>query len=235
VQAVDRAFPFMTRDTRSLFVPILSNGDGKVMVDFVMSLLVCLCQCPTVEVKSISDSLVSRARNVAVAIFLKSDREFLLFWDADIIVQRHDIEHLFESDADILCGIYPKKQLDLVPVFQTLEGHEITPCGGLVEVKRSGTGFMRIHRSVFEKFIESGMAPKYTNHGEDQWDFFPVGVVDGEYLSEDWAFSDNARKLGYKVMLDTRIQTRHQGLATYPIQTPAPDGLFIPKLKPLTK
>jgi hypothetical protein len=220
----------MKRDTQSLFVPVLSNGDGKVMVDFMMSLLSCLCQFPTVRVASYSDSLVSRARNIAVCGFLTTDREFLLFWDADIIAQPHDLARLSEHDDDILCGIYPKKMIELVPVFQTLPGRGNTKVGGLEEVARSGTGFMRIHRSVFERMKKEGVAALYENHGEHQWDFFPVGVVGGEYLSEDWWFCDNARSLGIKVMLDTRIQLRHQGLATYPILSTVESGMFVPKI-----
>lgn len=203
------------KNTRSLFVPILSNGDGKVMVDFMMSFLVCLSQIPSLRAASFADSLVSRARNIAVCGFLKSECEYLLFWDADIIAMPGDIENLCENDDDILCGIYPKKQKELVPVFQTLPGHAETRCGGLIEVARSGTGFMRIHRSVFEAMKQPEI--EYRNHGELQWDFFQCGVVNGEYLSEDWRFCDVARTLGLKVMVDTRIQLRHQGIATYPI------------------
>jgi hypothetical protein len=201
------------------------------MVDYMMSFMCCLSQCPTIRACSFADSLVSRARNIAVAGFLKTDAEYLLFWDADIVAMPQDLAWLCENDHDILCGIYPKKQLDLVPVFQTLPGHEATAFGGIIEVSRSGTGFMRVHRSVFQSMIDSGSAPVYTNHGEDQWDFFPVGVRDGEYLSEDWLLCDLARSLGFKVMLDTRIQLRHQGLATYPIAPAAapPSPLFIPK------
>jgi len=60
-------------------------------------------------------------------------------------------------------------------------------------------------------------SPHYTNHGADEWDFFSAGVVSKEYLSEDWFFCDRARALGFKVMLDTRIQLRHEGSAIFPL------------------
>lgn len=201
---------------KSLFIPILSNGDGKVMVDFMMSFVACLNCVPGVKVSSFSDSLVPRVRNIAAAAFLKTECEYLLFWDADIISQPRDIQFLLESTEPLLCGIYTKKQMELAPVFNVLKGQEPVPCGGLVEVARSGTGFMRIHRSVFEAMKRAEIA--YFNHGEEQWNFFPVGVVNGEYLSEDWAFCDRARELGFRVMLDSRIQTRHMGLISYPIR-----------------
>lgn len=163
------------------------------------------------------DSLVSRARNVVSAAFLKTDREFLLFWDADIPANRAHMELLCENDHEILGGIYCKKALTVEPqpVFNTLEGSGVHIAGGIEEVKRIGTGFMRIHRSVFEKMKCPEI--EYENHGELQWDFWPVGVRNREYLSEDWAFCDRARELGFKVMLDTRIQLSHIGSCSFPV------------------
>lgn len=90
-----------------------------------------------------------------------------------------------------------------------------------------------------ENFLND-YAAYYVNHGADEWDFFSVGVRNKEYLSEDWYFCDRSRDrfimraeqlgyavlksmivktdLGYKVILDTRIQLRHEGTAIYPIE-----------------
>jgi len=127
-----------------------------------------------------------------------------------------------ESDEPILAGIYCKKSKGIEPCLNTLPGHQETQCGGYQEIARAGTGFLRIHRSVLEKMKDAGegnpnWAHHYVNHGADEWDFFPVGVVNKEYLSEDWYFCDKARALGFKIMLDTRIQVRHEGSAIYPL------------------
>lgn len=211
-----------------MFIPILSNGSGDVKVKFMEAFIQSVGTLQF-TFAPVSDSAVARARNIAAWAFLKSDREYLFFWDADIVATKQDIERLCENDCDILCGIYCKKQVSLnpEPVFNTLEGKGVQICGGLEEIKRGGTGFMRIHRSVFEKIKapESAeilksmnvMKLEYHNHGETQWNFFPMGVLRGEYLSEDWYFCDIARELGFKVMLDTRIQTLHDGSCLYPI------------------
>jgi hypothetical protein len=81
-------------------------------------------------------------------------------------------------------------------------------------------------KAVFSEFLirlgpdnaeDDRSAKHYVNHGHDEWDFFPVGVVNKEYLSEDWYFCDKARALGFKVMLDTRVQLRHEGSAIFPL------------------
>lgn len=167
------------------------------------------------HVNQIADSLICRARNVAAVCFLKTEYEFMLFWDADIIATPGHIAMLMENDCEILCGIYPKKQKELCPVLNALPGTEKIETGGLLEIMRGGTGFMRIHRSVLEAMKTPEI--EYDNHGEVQWDFFQVGVKNREYLSEDWYFCDRARELGFRVMLDSRIQLRHEGSAIYPI------------------
>lgn len=204
------------RNTKSLYIPLIGNGGGDVKLQFMAQWVQAVGNLQFILATS-EDSLASRARNVQAAAFLKTDREYLLFWDADILATKQDIDHLCENDHDILCGIYCKKTVSLEPqpVFNTLPGTEPKPMGGLEEIARGGTGFMRIHRGVFEALKCPEI--EYDNHGELQWDFFPVGIKNREYLSEDWFFCDNAREKGFKVILDTRIQLLHQGGATFPI------------------
>lgn len=221
------------RNTGSILIPILHNGDGNVKANFMYSFLEAMGSHPF-HVIQIADSLVTRARNVAAAAFLKTEYEYILFWDADIIVTAQQLNWLMENDDSILCGIYPKKQVELCPVLNCLPGTTCIETGGLLEIARGGTGFMRIHREVFEAMKTK--ENEYGNHGEPQWDFFPVGVRNGEYLSEDWYFSDVARELGFKIMCDTRIQLRHEGTAVYPIFPPSssePELAQVEQLKAL--
>lgn len=206
----------------SIFVPLIDNGGGAVKANFLMSLLHGF-HGRDIHVDRFSDSLPSRARNRAAAHFLaRTTRDYLMFIDTDIIFDKGHIDMLMESDEPILAGIYCKKSKGIEPCINTLPGAVETPCGGYVEIARAGTGFLRIHRSVFEKMKDAGednpaWARHYVNHGGDEWDFFPVGVVNKEYLSEDWYFCDKARALGFKIILDTRIQLRHEGTAIFPL------------------
>ena len=43
------------------------------------------------------------------------------------------------------------------------------------------------------------------------YDVFKVGVYDGEYLSEDFFFCRYLREMGYKILVDPSIPTRHNG------------------------
>lgn len=208
--------------SQSIFLPLIDNGHGDVRASFVMSMFRGFKDV-NIHVDRFSDSLPSRARNRAASFFLReTERDYILFIDTDILFDKYHIDLLMESDEPVLAGIYCKKSKGIEPCLNTLPGHTETLCGGYQEIARAGTGFLRVHRSVLEKMKDVGetnpnWAQHYTNHGKDEWDFFPVGVVNKEYLSEDWYFCDRARNLGFKVMLDTRIQLRHEGTAIFPL------------------
>ncbi|MDL1863171.1 hypothetical protein FBR04_19395 [Betaproteobacteria bacterium PRO7] len=85
----------------------------------------------------------------------------------------------------------------------------------LREIRFGGTGLMLIKRAVLETLKE--IVPAYANDCLQQadqsalwapmegraddplWDFFPAGVLDGQYLSEDYGFCEIARRQGFKV------------------------------------
>ena len=57
-----------------------------------------------------NESLVHRARNVAVGRFMqKTDADYFMFIDADIDFDPESVVKLLESDHDIAVGCYPKK------------------------------------------------------------------------------------------------------------------------------
>ncbi len=215
--------PFRDNSKRaSIFLPLIDNGQGAIRANFLLSVLRGFRDMD-IHIDRFSDSLPSRARNRAAAHFLReTTRDYLFFIDSDIIFEKEHIDMMMESDEPVLAGIYCKKSKGIEPCINTLPGTPDTPCGGYQEIARAGTGYLRIHRSVFEKMKDVGAdnpnwAKYYRNHGVDEWEFFPVGVVNEEYLSEDWYFCDRARALGFKVMLDTRVQLRHEGSAIFPL------------------
>ena len=55
-----------------------------------------------------NESLITRARNELVRIFLEKEIDYLLFIDADIGFDQNAVAMLLAGDKDIACGIYPK-------------------------------------------------------------------------------------------------------------------------------
>lgn len=111
-------------------------------------------------------------------------------------------------------------------VFNPVQGQSFS-LNEPVEIREGGTGFMMIKRSVFEKYEKEFPELKYkpdhvrTEHfdGTREITAFFDTIIDPEtkrYLSEDYMFSYNARKIGLKVWLCPWMQLRHIG--TYMFQ-----------------
>ena len=131
-----------------------------------------------------NESLITRARNSMAYDFLKSDATHLMFIDADIAFNPNDIPRMVDADKDIICGVYPKKEINWVQVSEAvkngvapehLQFHtgafvlnlahgEKSKSGNInepIEIANGGTGFMLIKREVFETLKDK--VPSYTN------------------------------------------------------------------------
>ena len=189
-----------------------------------------------------NESLIPRARNELVRLFLEQTKcSHLMFVDADMYFSPNAITTLYKADKDIICGIYPKKEMDWSKVSKAaqngiadLENHASSfvvnlPHGvdkvepdeeGVVEVRHGGTGFMLIKRQVFEKLAPH--VPEYrasTKRNEKQEyikplvrQFFDTSIDEtGCLLSEDYHFCGLWRKHGGKIYANTKLKFNHIG------------------------
>ena len=149
--------------------------------------LLTTCQANGVDAEfsfMFNESLITRARNSLTHTFMKTDCSHLMFIDSDIKFRAEDVIHMIRAEKDIICGIYPKKEINWHSVkaamdrgvsFDQLKSHtgsfvvnlvnyvgEVTvPVNQPVEIFNGGTGFMLIKREVFDKLGES--VPSYSN------------------------------------------------------------------------
>ena len=189
-----------------------------------------------------NESLIPRARNELVRLFLEQTKcSHLMFVDSDMYFNNEAIATLYKADKDIVCGIYPKKEIDWDKVLTAankgkvdLPNHSSSfvlnlPHGvkkvepdldGMVEVRHGGTGFMLIKREVFEKLAphvpEYRASTKQNEKGEFVRplikQFFDTSIDEtGCLLSEDYHFCALWRKHGGKVFANTRLKFNHIG------------------------
>jgi hypothetical protein len=191
--------------TRSLYVasPLYANSMLVGYHNSIMALMnLCMSNGIRMATKCVGcDSLVPRARNRLVAHYLEYSATDFLFIDADITFVAEDALSLLALDAPIICGIYPRKQIDwnrialaarsgvppdrlarygYIPVVN-FEGGEYR-LDELMPVRRMGTGFLRIRREVFEKMIvHFGDKIAFDYHSDEPhfkgpgYDLFPTG------------------------------------------------------------
>ena len=138
-----------------------------------------------------NESLVTRARNTLVAMFLENPiYTHLMFIDADIGFNPQDVIKLMHRDKEVVTGAYPKKSINW-PAIQQMAGtyeadkawdlakyqaqyvinikkehrdqEEIPIVEGLIPVLDAGTGFMMIKKSCIKKMTEKYSDLKYNN------------------------------------------------------------------------
>jgi hypothetical protein len=178
------------------------------------------------------ESLVSRARNAAVAHFLEDqENTHLLFIDSDIIFEPEDVFKLIDADKEVVAGIYPKKYITWDRLKKNPEAEHVDfPMGGtitmtednLVELDYLPTGFLLIKREAIQKIIDAYPELKYRNDidgymsaGDNFYDLFKVGIRNGIYESEDWGFCSLWKSVGGKVLIHPEINVKHLGWHEY--------------------
>ena len=221
---------------------------GKIDVPFVQCLMGMLASSTIVQMWDFlpGDSLVNRARNNLAKRFLEGfpgqdgagnavtvKHDWMLFLDTDLVFRPEDVQKLYDlgmkTGPGIYAGTYPIKQLKPKVVFNNIGGC-VPDAEGIVEVREAGTGFMLIHREVFERMeAKYGDEIRYAvDMGEPDkepvytCDFFSVGVkFDNDlkrkrFLSEDWYFCQRWRDMGGKILMHTRTSCNHIGVYSYP-------------------
>ena len=132
-----------------------------------------------------NESLIQRGRNALAHGFMKRPEcTHLLFIDSDIKFNSQDVIKMIEADKDIICGIYPKKEINWVEVdkavkegvphdqlktrtaslvinLKNYEGSITVPNDQPVEIFNGGTGFMLIKRNTFE--VMKSVVESYNN------------------------------------------------------------------------
>ena len=203
----------MNSNDKPLFYPIIDNGMGLSVTAWAVSMMGAL-QGESVFCH-LSTPYPGYAMDIATKQFLQSDCEEMIVIDTDLVFKPQDLAHLMEHDEPLVFGLYSKRTVRFDPPLVPLPGQEApakTP-GVLWEAAKTARGFMRVHRSVFEKMQPHVKLMPNTEFG-DMHSFWPTSY-DG--TSEDFAFCAKWRELGGRVLIDKRIFVGHVGQARFPI------------------
>jgi hypothetical protein len=182
-----------------------------------------------------SESLVPNARNVLTNQFLESQATHLMWIDADIGFNAVDIVSMLMVDRDIVCGIYPKKEVDWAGVARAVTAgvppEELSNHAGsfaiklldgsagnfdrdpddLLEIAAAGTGFMLIKRGVFDTLSE--VVREYAPDQRTIKEFYATATEpeSGRLITEDYHFCQLARSHGFKIYAAPWARLSHAG------------------------
>ena len=185
-----------------------------------------------------NESLVHRARNLSVARFMqKTQADYFLFIDADVHFEPESVIRLIESGHEISCAVYPKKVVMWDQAENAVRNGDTRDLGklsaalvmnfkyqntqvlnGFAEVLDGPTGFLMIHRSVFEKMFkqypELNCVNDHQNRDLEHYCAVFDCMIDPEtrrYLSEDYAFCRRWQMMGGKIYADVQTTLGHVG------------------------
>lgn len=185
------------------------------------------------------DAVISHSRNMLADRFMESNYEWALWWDDDVVppignaawsktnlqsmptsypdkfLNINPIRRLQTHGKTIIGGLYfgrkrpwtpiCERKTDTVSAFKNVPRAEIRPVGWV------GTGFLLVHRSVFEDMRErfKGLAPKSgaVNPYEKVWDFFKPD----RDQAEDVSFCKRAAECGHQPYVDLSVVCAHVG------------------------
>jgi hypothetical protein len=225
-----------------LFVSTPCYG-GVCLAPYAESILRLQRLCATKGIQMMLDtteneSLVHRARNLAVARFMqKTQATHFLFIDADVHFDPESVVRLIESGHDIAVACYPKKCIMWDQVDSGVKaGENKDPVkmgsslvmnfkfanspvrDGFVEVLDGPTGFMCIKREVFKKMEERYPELKCVNDHQNRdleeyhacFDCM-IDPVSRRYLSEDYAFCRRWQQMDGQIFADVTTTLGHVG------------------------
>ena len=170
-------------------------------------------------------SLVQKARNHLVHMFLHGDGTHMMCVDSDISWNPHDLMKLIKHSAKypVIAGVYPSKSDEL----KVYADYERTDTGdvrcneeGLGFAKSIPAGFMLLRRDVVEDLAKRYASTSYLStdgefSGQRIVVLFDAMLKDDKYYGEDVIFCQRLRESGYDIMVDPTIILNHHGKKIY--------------------
>ena len=185
----------------------------------------------------IGESLICRARQNALYEFLThSTADYLFTLDDDIEIPPNTIVKLTREDKPIIGGFYrikDKQRGDAA--IRHLTGSDsirsILAYDKVAQVKYVSAGCMMIRRDVIETMIQAYPELQYRNNmsATPRWALYQPYIYGQEYLSEDWAFCQRARDIGFDVWADGSIKCGHYGETLFEFDSSDLDRAEIPE------
>jgi hypothetical protein len=205
----------MKIDPKSILVAIPTH-DGKIWADCAGGLGHCIAQQKFGNFYfHVQGSCINHIRNQIAGIFMRSQFEWLMCIDSDVGFTAQDWDLFWEGEELIATAEYPKKDGSNLPVT-------------------FGMGFVRIHRSVFERLMSLRMddaggviqdprsdaghdlVSRYYEKQHIECDFYRTGASsDSRWMAEDFGFWSLVHLAGIKPKIEKRTKLKHWGVKCY--------------------
>lgn len=163
-----------------------------------------------------NQSLLPLARNTLLNEAYKRKPDDIIWIDTDMVWEPDTLRQLLKHDVDVVGSACRKKIPDNVQFnFQLFKEKSFDPDEkGLIEVRRLGTGFLRMSRKAYTHLWENDK--KYEVQGVMGSNVFEIGIWQGrELLSEDFIVCEKLIERGFKIFMDPNLTVGHVGTFNY--------------------
>jgi hypothetical protein len=163
-----------------------------------------------------NQSLLPLARNTLLNEAYKRKPDDIIWIDTDMVWEPDTLRQLLKHDVDVVGSACRKKIPDNVQFnFQLFKEKSFEPDEkGLIEVRRLGTGFLRMSRKAYTHLWENDK--KYEVQGVMGSNVFEICIWQGrELLSEDFIVCEKLIERGFKVFMDPNLTVGHVGTFNY--------------------
>lgn len=129
----------------------------------------------------------------------KATYDKVIWIDSDIAWTPEDFLKLYESEKDIVSGVYVS---DHGVLMYTPSDREHLKQDSLVEITHAGFGFIAVKQGVFEAMPRPWFQTRFSKQIIDDKEYFvPFG--------EDYSWCVSARSCGFKIFLDPTVRVTH--------------------------
>ena len=196
---------------------------GMVHTDFVSTLLQFQSAGLPFALMTIgNESLITRARNTILSAFhVRPEFTHLLFLDGDVFLPVDGLKRMLAHSKDVIGAPVALKGRSPSGARIFNIGAAVGEDGPLLINDRIGTAALMLSRAAVNALVEDACRdgrvyrrPTTTRGDWDadvHYDVFRTGVINGEYLSEDYWVCRVLRGLGFPVHVDPIVITRHHG------------------------
>ena len=209
----------------------LGSAYGRSLEPDHLQSLIRMLRHPVTFAPTWNDALLCRARSkTATHFLLETGADVHVSIDSDIVFDPQSVLQIAQQAVEygIVAGLYVTRAKGALcrptTIFETdvpIEfGTDPTP----VPVKWAATGFVATHRRVFERLAQD--LPLC--HRAEPWKFYPFyqpfwipserDPEDWLYLSEDYAFSERARRAGFQSYLNPAVRLLHVGTHAFRLE-----------------
>lgn len=173
-----------------------------------------------------NESLITRARNSIISYFYHHREEYthLLFLDADIHLPASDLKAMMDFNKHVCGALAPVKAYEEDGRVRTNASGALEALGnGLYKAEFVATAALLLSQEAATAVVEEarsagrcyqnprGFDLNQTVADLEMYDVFQVGVVNDQYLSEDYWLCRTLSKLGFEIFATDIPKITHFG------------------------